>query len=126
MKTDRTPSEVIDYIGEIIREREGKNIPTFYTISIEQYEKLTPVAEKEEGFDNFKKQILKYMSDFNLTGITVDLYTAKSRNVNRAFQTFKVPLKKQNPTIVLSGPDKAGTSEVIELESTIPVGRYYD
>lgn len=126
MKTnDRTPSEVIDYIGDIIREREQKSLPTFYTISIEQYEKTTPVAEKEEGYDNFKKQVMKYMSDYNLTAITVQLFSGKSRNVKTPFQTFKVPLKKQNPTIILGGVEK-GSSDAQQLDSSIPVGRYYD
>lgn len=122
---DRTPSEIIDYIGDIIRERENKSLPTFYTISIEQYEKTTPVAEKEEGHDNFKKQVLKYMSDYNLTAITVQLFSGKSRNVKTPFQTFKVQLKKQNPTIILGGIEK-NTSEVQQLDSSIPVSRYYD
>lgn len=126
MKTnDRTPSEVIDYIGDIIREREQKSLPTFYTISIEQYEKTTPVAEKEEGYDNFKKQVMKYMSDYNLTAITVQLFSGKSRNVKTPFQTFKVQLKKQNPTIILGGIEKS-SNDVQQLDSSIPVGRYYD
>ena len=122
---DRTPSEIIDYIGDIIRERENKSLPTFYTISIEQYEKTTPVAEKEEGYDNFKKQVLKYMSDYNLTAITVQLFSGKSRNVKTPFQTFKVQLKKQNPTIILGGIEKSN-NEVQQLDSSIPVSRYYD
>ncbi len=122
---DRTPSEIIDYIGDIIRERENKSLPTFYTISIEQYEKTTPVAEKEEGYDNFKKQVMKYMSDYNLTAITIQLFSGKSRNVKTPFQTFKVQLKKQNPTIILGGVEKT-SSEVQQLDSSIPVSRYYD
>lgn len=126
MKTnDRTPSEIIDYIGDIIKEREQKSLPTFYTISIEQYERTTPVAEKEEGYDNFKKQVMKYMSDYNLTALIVQLYSGKSRNVRTPFQTFKVPLKKQNPTIILGGIEK-NSSDAQQLDSSIPVGRYYD
>ena len=126
MKTnDRTPSEVIDYIGDIIREREQKSLPTFYTISIEQFEKNTPVAEKEQGYDNFKKQVMKYMSDYNLTAFTVQLFSGKSHNVKTPFQTFKVPLKKQNPTIILGGIEK-GSHDAQQLDSSIPVGRYYD
>lgn len=126
MKTnDRTPSEVIDFIGDIIRERERKSLPTFYTISIEQFEKTTPVGEKEEGYDNFKKQVMKYMSDYNLTAISVQLFSGKSHNVKTPFQTFKVQLKKQNPTIILGGIEK-NSSDAQQLDSSIPVGRYYD
>lgn len=130
--SDKTPSEVIDYIGDIIRERQQKNLPTFYTIFIEQYEKSTPVAEKEEGYDNFKTQVLKYMSDYNLSSLTVQLFSGKSRNVKNPFQVFKVQLKKQNPTIVLGGFNKTlsesgGEAEAAQhIDSTIPVGRYYD
>jgi hypothetical protein len=123
---DKTPSEVIDYIGDIIRERQQKSLPTFYTILIEQYEKSTPVAEKEEGYDNFKQQVLKYMSDYNLSSITVQLFSGKSRNVKSPFQTFKVQLKKQNPTIVLGGTEKPEIETVQHVDSSIPVGRYYD
>lgn len=127
MKTsDKSPSEIIQYIGEIIRERQQKSLPTFYTICIEQYEKTTPVLEKEEGYDNFKQEILKYMSDYNLTGITVQLFSGKSRNVKSPFQVFKVPLKKQNPTLFLGSYGKDTSSEVQQLDSSIPVARYYD
>lgn len=126
MKTNEsTPSNIIQYIGEIIKERQQKSLPTFYTISIEQYEKNTPVAEKEEGYENFKTQVLKYMGDYNLTAITVQLFSGKSRNVTTPFQTFKVPLKKENPAIFLGNAGKENT-EIQQLESSIPVGRYYD
>ncbi len=117
---------MIDYIGDIIRERENKQLPTFYTIAIEQYERSTPVAEKEQGYDNFKQQMLKYMSDYNLNAITVQLYSGRSRKVKTPFQVFKVALKKQNPTIVLGGLDKESEPEVQQLDSSVPVSRYYD
>lgn len=124
---ERTPSEYFNYIGDIIREREKKNLPTYYTISIEQYEKLTPVTEKEEGYENFKSEVMKYMSDYNLTALFIQLYSGKSRNVKSPFQTFKVPLKKTTPTVFLSGFDKeTTTNEVLQIESSIPVGKYYD
>ena len=88
---EKIPSAQFDYIGDIIKEREQKSLPTYYTISIEQYDKTTPVAEKEEGYENFKKQILKYTSDYNLTSITIFLFSGKSRNV-KAFQTFKLEI----------------------------------
>ena len=123
--SDRTPSELFDYIGDIIKEREQKSLPTFYTICIEQYEKVTPVAEKEEGYENYKKQVLKYMSDYNLTSLYIQLFSAKSRNVKTPFQTFKVPLKKQTPSFYLGNTEK-NVPEVQQLDSSIPVGRYYD
>ncbi len=127
MKTDqRTPSEIINNIGDIIREREQKKIPTFYTICIDQYGQTTPVLEKEEGYENFKLHAMKYMSDYNLDALLIQLFSGKSRNVKTAFQTFKVPLKKQNPNIVFSGVDKNTSSEVQQLDSSIPVSRYYD
>lgn len=125
MKDDRTPSELLDHIGDIIRERQQKSLPTFFTLSIEQYEKNTPVAEKEEGYDNFKKLILKYMTDYNLTGITIQLFSGKSRKVKTPFQVFKVALKKQNPTLTL-GNTNDEVPEVQQLENGISVHRYYD
>lgn len=121
---DKIPSAQFDYIGDIIKEREQKSLPTFYTISIEQYDKTTPVAEKEEGYENFKQQILKYTSDYNLTSITVFIYSGKSRNV-KPLQTFKVLLTKQTPTVVFGGLPKE-TANVEQLENSIPVSRYYD
>lgn len=124
MKNERTPSEIIDFIGDIIKEREGKSLPTFYTISIEQYDKTTAVAEKESGYDNFKQQVLKYMSDYNLNSLSVQLFSGKSRNVKNPFQTFKVSLKKINPSIMLGGVEKE--NEVQQMENSISVSRYYD
>lgn len=121
---EKIPSAQFDYIGDIIKEREQKSLPTFYTISIEQYDKTTPVAEKEEGYENFKQQILKYTSDYNLTSITVFIFSGKSRNV-KALQTFKVLLNKQTPTVVFGNPIKESNS-IEQIESAIPVSRYYD
>lgn len=123
---DSSPSEIIDHIGKVIKERELKSLPTYYTISIEQYDKTTPVAEKEEGVENFKQRMLNYMSDYNLTSITIQLYHGKSRKVQTPFQTFKVPLKKQNPTVILGSIEKEPEQTVQQLDSSIPVGRYYD
>ena len=127
LPTEKTPSELIDHIADLIKERESKELPTFYTISIEQYEKTTPVAEKEAGYENFKKQIQKYIANYQLNAILVQLFSGKSRNVKHPFQSFKVSLKKQNPPIVLgSNMEVEPTPEVQQLESSIPVGRYYD
>lgn len=121
---DKIPSAQFDYIGDIIKEREQKSLPTYYTISIEQYDKTTPVAEKEEGHENFKQQILKYTSDYNLTSITIFLFSGKSRNV-KPFQTFKVIMNKQAPpTVLFSGAKDIANAE--QIDSSIPVSRYYD
>lgn len=127
MKTsNNTPSELIDHIGNIIRERQSKSLPTFYTISLEQFEKTTPVAEKEEGYENFKQQMLKYMSDYNLTAISVALFSGKSRNVKTPFQLYKIELKKQNPNTIVIGQSFKEEPAIQQLESSIPVHRYYD
>lgn len=121
---EKIPSAQFDYIGDIIKEREQKSLPTYYTISIEQYDKTTPVAEKEAGYENFKQQILKYTSDYNLSSITVSIFSGKSRNV-KAFQTFKVLLNKQTPTVVFGNSPKEHDN-IEQIESAIPVSRYYD
>ena len=128
MKTnDRTASEMIDHIAEIIKERQQKNLPTYYTICIEQYEKTTPVAEKEEGYENFKAQVLKYMSDYNLTALLIQLFHGKSFKVKQPFQTYKIVVKKQEPKFFLSGVDQQPQQpDVQQMESVIPVARYYD
>ena len=122
--SDKIPSAQFDYIADIIKERVNKNLPTFYTIAIEQYEKSTPVAEKEEGYENFKQQILKYTSDYNLTAITILIFSGRSPR-SKPIQTFKIPLIKQTPTIVFSGLEKQNPG-IEQLDSSIPVGRYYD
>lgn len=121
---DTTPSQLFNHIAEVIKEREQKSIPTYYTISIEQYGKTTPLAEREEGHENFRKQVLKYMSDYTPDTVIVELFTGKSKKVRQAFQLFKVPMKKISPTIIL------GTTEpepaLQQTDSHIPVSRYYD
>lgn len=125
MKPDKTPSEIIDYIAEVLRERQSKNLPTYYSISIEQFGSLTPVTERESGSDNFKQLVFKYFSDYNLTAILVQLYSNKSRNTKQPLQVFHIPLKKQNP-LVLSGVSEKSTPEIIPAESSIPIHRHYD
>ena len=123
---ERTPSEVIDHIADIIKEREQKNLPTFFTISIEQFEKTTPVAEKEKGYENFKQQVLKYMTDYQLTAIGVKLYSGQSRNSVKPFQEFKVQLVKTKPNVVFSTKGSTQESNIEQLESAVPLHRYYD
>lgn len=123
--SDKIPSAQFDYISDIIKEREQKSLSTFYTIYIEQYDKATPVAEKEEGHENFRQQILKFTSDYNLTSITVSLFSAKSRNA-KPFQNFKVLLTKQTPTVVFSGMQQKESPGFEQMENSIPVNRYYD
>lgn len=123
--SDKIPSAQFDYIADIIKEREQKSLPTFFTICIEQYEKSTPVAEKEQGHENFKQQILKFTSDYNLTSITVSIFSAKSRNA-KPIQNFKVLLTKQTPTVVFSGMQPKENPGFEQMDSSIPVSRYYD
>jgi hypothetical protein len=125
MKTDNTPSEIINYIAELLRERQNKSLPTYYTISIEQYNKLTPVAEREEGHENFKKEIFKYISDYNLTSILIQLYTGKSRKSKTPIQEFKIPVKKQD-LLILNGLAEKSSPEIAQSENSVPVHRYYD
>lgn len=127
-----SPSERIEFIADLLRERHnesGKTIPTYFSISIEQYGNNTTVTEKEEGVDNFLNKMRKYTTDYNLSSITISLYRGKSRNVVKAEQTFKIELKKQTPGIVLSGtPEKETilTPEIQEPEHSIPVHRFYE
>lgn len=123
-QNEKIPSAQFDYICDIIKEREQKGLSTFFTIYIEQYDKATPVAEKEEGHENFRQQILKFTSDYNLTSITVSIFSAKSRNA-KPIQNFKVLLTKQTPTIVFSGMQKESQG-IEQIDSSIPVNRYYD
>jgi len=125
MKPDKTPSEIIDYIAEVLKERQNKNLPTYYTISIEQYGSLTPVTERESGSDNFKQLVFKYFSDYNLTAIVVQLFANKSRNTKQPIQVFHIPLKKQNP-LVLNGLPEKTAPEIVSTESSIPLHRHYD
>lgn len=126
MKTNgNTPSQLIEHIGDIIKERQGKNLPTYFTISIEQYDKTTPVAEREKGHENFKELMLKYSSNFDLNSITVALFHGRSPKVKYPFQSFKIQMKNQVTPVVLTNTNK-DVSKVEQLESSIPVGRYYD
>jgi hypothetical protein len=120
-----SPSQLIEHIDAIIKERLEKNAPTFFTISIEQFGKMTPVAIKQDSSQDFKKLMLKYTSNFELNAVQVDLYSGKSHNVKHPFQSYRIPLKTEDPKeIVLKGFEKDDL-KVEQLESSIPVGRYF-
>lgn len=115
---------MIEHIGEVINERLAQKLPTYFSIAIEQYGKLTPVVFKQENFENFKKLMLKYTSNFELNSIQVELFNGKSRNAKNAFQTFRIPLKKEDlKTIVVKERDD---TKVEQLENSVSIGRYYD
>lgn len=122
-----TPSELIEHVAQIIKEREAKAIPTYYTIKIEQYGKLTPVAEREQGTDNFKTQMLKYTSDYKATALVVELFHGKTAKVKAPFQTFNVYLTKQNPPVHLGNVEVAQSDPAIQqIDSSIPAHRHFE
>jgi hypothetical protein len=123
-----TPSELIEHVAQIIKEREAKQIPTFYTIKIEQYGKLTPVAEREQGADNFKTQMLKFTSDYKASALVVELFHGKSAKVKNPFQTFNVYLTKQNVPVYLGNTDLEvqNDNSVQQIDSGIPAHRHFE
>jgi hypothetical protein len=124
-KSDKNPSEIIQEIFDVLREREAQSVPTFFTISIEQSGEAMPLMNRENGYENFKEKITKYSLDYNPSPIIVRLYTGKSRNVKNPFKTYRIEKRKHTPAIFLGNIEKE-QSNVEQVESAIPVGRYYD
>lgn len=118
------PQAQFEHIVTLIADREQRNYPTFYTIKIEKFGKLSPIVDRETGEKNFSNTIFKCLSTYQPSMIQVDLYTGKSRKIHDPFQSFKIVLQRPSGEVVLSGMNDK--TEFTQGENVIPVERFYD
>lgn len=91
--SSQTPYEQIRFINEVIKDRQEKNQPTFFSIKLDRFGALTPLATKENGV-TFYETIIQYLTKYDLSALIVELYNGKSHNVKEPFQTFKIVVKR--------------------------------
>lgn len=89
----QTPYEQIKFIHEVIKDRQDKNQPTFFSVKVERFGEITPMVNKEQG-SNFYETILQYLTKYDLSALLIELYNGKSHNVKEPFQQFRLVLKK--------------------------------
>lgn len=108
-----TPYEQIKFINDVIKDRQDKNQPTFFSVKVERYGEVTPMVNKEQGA-NFYETILQYLTRYELSALIIELYNGKAHNIKDPFQQFKLILKKS--TDLSFG--NANTTEDIKLSAT--------
>lgn len=89
----QTPYEQIRFINDAIKDRQEKNQATFFSVKLERFGALTPLATKEPG-ENFYETIIQYLTRYDITAIIIELFSGKSHNVKEPFQTFKIVVKR--------------------------------
>lgn len=89
----QTPYEQIRFINDAIKDRQEKNQATFFSVKLERFGALTPLAVKENGA-NFYETIIQYLTRYDMTALVVELFNGKSHNVKEPFQTFKIVVKR--------------------------------
>ena len=89
----QSPYEQIKFIHDVIKDRQDKNQPTFFSVKVERYGEITPMVNKEPGL-NFYETILQYLTKYDLSAIIIELYNGKAHNIKEPFQDFKLVLKK--------------------------------
>lgn len=89
----QTPYEQIKFINDVIKDRQDKNQPTFFSVKVERYGEVTPMVNKEQGA-NFYETILQYLTRYELSALIIELYNGKAHNIKDPFQQFKLILKK--------------------------------
>lgn len=89
----QTPYDQIRFINDAIKDRQEKNQATFFSVKLERFGALTPLATKEPG-ENFYETIIQYLTRYDITAIIVELFNGKSHNVKDPFQTFKIVVKR--------------------------------
>lgn len=89
----QTPYEQIKFINDVIKDRQDKNQPTFFSVKVERYGEVTPMVNKEQGA-NFYETILQYLTRYELSALLIELYNGKAHNIKDPFQQFKLVLKK--------------------------------
>ena len=79
---------------EANRESSKKHFAMYYTIYLIRFWAKVRVVSREPAETNIQEQINKYSSrTFNPDFIVVDLFSGKSRNVNKPFATYKFNYK---------------------------------
>ncbi len=91
--SSQTPYEQIRFINDVIKDRQEKNQPTFFSIKLDRFGALTPLATKESGA-TFYETIIQYLTKYDISALIVELYNGKSHNVKDPFQTFKIVVKR--------------------------------
>lgn len=108
-----TPYEQIKFINDVIKDRQDKNQPTFFSVKVERYGEVTPMVNKEVG-NNFYETILQYLTKYELSALIIELYNGKSHNIKDPFQQFKLLLKKSTDISV----GNLGKEDEIKLSAT--------
>lgn len=91
--SQQTPYEQIRFINDAIKDRQDKNQATFFSVKLERFGALTPLATKQNG-ETFYETIIQYLTKYDMTAMVVELYNGKSHNVKDPFQTFKIIVKR--------------------------------
>ena len=119
----QTPYEQIRFINDAIKDRAEKKQPTFFSVKLERFGALTPLATKEAG-DTFYETIIQYLTKYDMSAMVVELYNGKSYNIKEPFQTFKIEVKRRAE---LSGGYESKTEElkISPVESIITTEKHF-
>lgn len=121
--TSQTPYEQIKFINDVIKDREDKKQPTFFSVKVERYGELTPMVNKEPG-GNFYETILQYLTKYELSALIIELYSGKSHNVREPFQQFRLIIKKA-PVITMGSTDNSIDIPVTHSETVISPEKHF-
>lgn len=91
--SQQSPYEQIRFINDAIKDRGEKNQPTFFSVKLERFGALTPLATKENG-ESFYETIIQYLTKYDMSAMIIELYNGKSHNIKEPFQTFKIIVKR--------------------------------
>ncbi|MBA2612944.1 MAG: hypothetical protein H0U95_13305 [Bacteroidetes bacterium] len=118
-----TPYEQIKFINDVIKDRQDKNQPTFFSVKVERYGEVTPMVNKEQGA-NFYETILQYLTRYELSALIIELYNGKAHNIKDPFQQFKLILKKSSD-ISLGNSDKNNDIQLTTTETIISPEKHF-
>jgi len=93
--TTESPYEQIKFINDVIKDRQDKNQPTFFSVKVERFGEVTPMVNKEQGA-NFYETILQYLTRYELSALLIELYNGKAHNIKEPFRNFRILLKKSS------------------------------
>lgn len=117
----QSPYEQIRFINDAIKDRQEKNQPTFFSVKLERFGALTPLAVKENG-ENFYETIIQYLTRYDMTALIVELFSGKSHNVKEPFQSFKIAVKR---SAELAAPNQEPELRLSPAESVITTEKHF-
>lgn len=114
---NETPKETIQKITGVLKKKEDKKIPYYYSIRAEIAGGVVQIADRETGLQNFIAEMKRLLAHDKPEMVIVEVFTGKSKKVREAQTTWQFYLNPSQSLQIQQGFALSGTPEVVKSET---------